>query len=552
MSPPASSPPSSWACHRSSPWDCWWPPWRPRRASPRAMFVPLFALVMFLGGVYLPRAMLPEFLIRIGDYTPPGVQALLDAWSGTSPQPAQLAVMALITVLAGAVAATAVPLGMSASPAPALVASSSDRRYERWNDAADRLVPVRHARPCRRSWPSPRPGATDGERLVTAGLVGLAALWVFLGYTRAPRPRKAHQLRMIVYFVGLLAIASALAVREYIFFLFLITGFFHASVLRPWPVVFAGVFATSVLVNTVIGGFPTNPEWWTIYVAIIVDPDARDRGWRAARRADGRAERAAAPDRGAARGGARGERRPARPAADPGARGRRARRAAAHGPRDPRHHRPGADRDRHPARGGRAGQRPAGRSGSVTSGTRSAWPGTACRRRGDRSRACGRSTSRPPGCPMRSPRSPEQWSELNGVPVEVVTTGDVQPLHRRGRGGAVADGTGGAGQRREARQCVARLADAVLHGRRRDARRPGRRRRVHGARRSRQARRRLRAVGDAPAGQSRRRDAGHRIRAGRRERRSRHACRRSWRPAWSAGHDATDPPAHRRRPPGRA
>ena len=68
------------------------------------MFVPLFALVMFLGGVYLPRKMLPEFLIRIGDYTPPGIQALLDAWSGTSPQPAQLAVMALITILAGTVA----------------------------------------------------------------------------------------------------------------------------------------------------------------------------------------------------------------------------------------------------------------------------------------------------------------------------------------------------------------------------------------------------------------------------------------------------------------
>ena len=69
-----------------------------------AMFVPLFALVMFLGGVYLPRQMLPEFLIRIGDYTPPGIQALLDAWSGTSPQPAQLAAMGVITVLAGAAA----------------------------------------------------------------------------------------------------------------------------------------------------------------------------------------------------------------------------------------------------------------------------------------------------------------------------------------------------------------------------------------------------------------------------------------------------------------
>ncbi len=98
----------------------------------------------------------------------------------------------------------------------------------------------------------------------------MAALWVFLGYTRAPRPRKAHPVRMIGYFVGLLAIASLLATREYLFFIFLITGFFHATVLRPWPLLIAGVFATSVIVNTVIGGFPTTAEWWTIYAAIIV------------------------------------------------------------------------------------------------------------------------------------------------------------------------------------------------------------------------------------------------------------------------------------------
>ena len=69
-----------------------------------ALFVPLFALVMFLGGVYLPRQMLPDLLIRVGDYTPPGIQALLDAWSGTSPQLAQLAAMGVITILAGAAA----------------------------------------------------------------------------------------------------------------------------------------------------------------------------------------------------------------------------------------------------------------------------------------------------------------------------------------------------------------------------------------------------------------------------------------------------------------
>ena len=76
----------------------------PTPGTATALFIPVFALVMFLGGVYLPRMMLPEFLVRIGDYTPPGVQALLDAWSGTPPQVAQLAVMGVVTVLAGAAA----------------------------------------------------------------------------------------------------------------------------------------------------------------------------------------------------------------------------------------------------------------------------------------------------------------------------------------------------------------------------------------------------------------------------------------------------------------
>jgi len=110
----------------------------------------------------------------------------------------------------------------------------------------------------------------DADRFVTAGLTVVAGVWVYLGYTRAPRPRKEHPVRMVLYFIGLLAIASVLATREYLYFIFLITGFFHATVLRPWPLLIGGVFATSVLVNTVIAGFPTNPEWWTIYVAIIV------------------------------------------------------------------------------------------------------------------------------------------------------------------------------------------------------------------------------------------------------------------------------------------
>jgi ABC-2 type transport system permease protein len=77
----------------------------PTARASAALALPMYFLAMFLGGVYVPRMFLPDFLIRIGEYTPPGVQALLDAWTGTSPQPLQLAILATITVVASIEAA---------------------------------------------------------------------------------------------------------------------------------------------------------------------------------------------------------------------------------------------------------------------------------------------------------------------------------------------------------------------------------------------------------------------------------------------------------------
>jgi ABC-2 type transport system permease protein len=77
----------------------------PTSGAATAMFLPLFVAVMFLGGVYLPRWLLPDFLVRLGDFAPPGVQSLLNAWAGTSPDLLALGVMAAITVAAGAIAA---------------------------------------------------------------------------------------------------------------------------------------------------------------------------------------------------------------------------------------------------------------------------------------------------------------------------------------------------------------------------------------------------------------------------------------------------------------
>ena len=77
----------------------------PSAGAATALTLPVFVAVMLLGGVYLPRWLLPEILVRIGDVTPPGVQAMVDAWSGTAPQLVPLAIMAAITLAAGTAAA---------------------------------------------------------------------------------------------------------------------------------------------------------------------------------------------------------------------------------------------------------------------------------------------------------------------------------------------------------------------------------------------------------------------------------------------------------------
>jgi ABC-2 type transport system permease protein len=77
----------------------------PSTGVANALIWPIFIAVMFLGGVYFPRWLLPEVVVQIGDYTPPGVQAMLDAWLGTAPQLLPLVIMAAITIVAGAAAA---------------------------------------------------------------------------------------------------------------------------------------------------------------------------------------------------------------------------------------------------------------------------------------------------------------------------------------------------------------------------------------------------------------------------------------------------------------
>ena len=77
----------------------------PSASAATALGLVAFFVVMFLGGVYLPRYLLPDVVNQIGSFTPPGVQGLQNAWLGLPIDVAPLVIMVVITVVAGAIAA---------------------------------------------------------------------------------------------------------------------------------------------------------------------------------------------------------------------------------------------------------------------------------------------------------------------------------------------------------------------------------------------------------------------------------------------------------------
>lgn len=93
-------------------------------------------------------------------------------------------------------------------------------------------------------------GQSGADRGTTMALVAAAAVWLYLGHTRLGTERRKRTTPMLIYFIGLLGFGAALMHRDVVFLLFTITGFFHAYQLNPWQVGVAGVFATSVVLNT--------------------------------------------------------------------------------------------------------------------------------------------------------------------------------------------------------------------------------------------------------------------------------------------------------------
>jgi signal transduction histidine kinase len=101
-----------------------------------------------------------------------------------------------------------------------------------------------------------QPDQTLADRLVTVGLVALAAAWILFTYTLRPPRWRQHAGAMVVYFAGMLGLAAVLTARSVFFVAFAVTGLVQAFLLLPTALAFTAVFATSVVIYTVPGGFP--------------------------------------------------------------------------------------------------------------------------------------------------------------------------------------------------------------------------------------------------------------------------------------------------------
>jgi signal transduction histidine kinase len=101
-----------------------------------------------------------------------------------------------------------------------------------------------------------QPGQTTEDRLVTAGLAVLAAAWVLFAYSLRPPRWRQRTGMMVVYFVGMLALATVLTMRSWFFVAFAVTGLIQAFIIFPTPLAFVAVFASSVVIYTAPGGLP--------------------------------------------------------------------------------------------------------------------------------------------------------------------------------------------------------------------------------------------------------------------------------------------------------
>jgi signal transduction histidine kinase len=121
-------------------------------------------------------------------------------------------------------------------------------------------------------------GMSRGDAFRVTLVVVVTAAWTYFLHTRLgaltpdiPAEDRAVQWRVRIYFAGMLALGALLMAMHPLFFIYVITGFFHANLLSPRWLMVAGVAATSLLVNALIIGYPDlGPGNLMLYAIIFV------------------------------------------------------------------------------------------------------------------------------------------------------------------------------------------------------------------------------------------------------------------------------------------
>lgn len=112
--------------------------------------------------------------------------------------------------------------------------------------------------------------ADGSDRSIMVLLSLAAAAWTWLTFTRLGRPSRVGQGHVRIYFAGFIVLAGALVLREQVFLIYSITGFFHGALLRPWPLAFAGFGASSLVMHSHIVITESTPATWALYLGLVV------------------------------------------------------------------------------------------------------------------------------------------------------------------------------------------------------------------------------------------------------------------------------------------
>lgn len=110
---------------------------------------------------------------------------------------------------------------------------------------------------------------SSGDRAWRLGLCAVAALWTWLTFTRMGPPHSQAQPLLRAYMAGFVILAATMMLTTPVFVIYAITGFFHATLLRPWWIAFVALGATSMVVYSTIV-YPNGALVdWLIYLGLV-------------------------------------------------------------------------------------------------------------------------------------------------------------------------------------------------------------------------------------------------------------------------------------------